>query len=219
MKKILFMGDSITDCNRGKGPSERDPILNLGNGYAGFIAGRMGLEHPGEYEFVNRGISGNRIVDVYARTVRDIISLKPDYMSILIGINDVWHTVFDPEHPHGVDGRKFLKVYDLLIEELKEELPDLKIMLMEPFVLEGPATAERIEWFEEETAIRAQAVREIAAKHDLPLIPLQADLLELCEKAPETYWLADGVHPCAPFHQYIADKWMAAFKKYCLNED
>ncbi len=217
MKKILFMGDSITDCNRGKGPSEKDPLLNLGNGYADFIAGRMGLDHPGEYEFVNRGISGDRIVDVYGRTKRDIISLKPDYMSILIGVNDVWHEVSDPAN--GVDGHKFLKVYDLLIEELKEELPEMKIMLMEPFVLEGPATAERIEWFEEEVAIRAQAVRELAAKYNLPLLPLQADLLELCEQAPETYWLADGVHPCAPFHQYIADKWIAAFEKYFLNKD
>lgn len=219
MKKILFMGDSITDCSRGKGPSEKDPLLNLGNGYASFVAGRMGLDHPGEYEFVNRGISGNRIVDVYGRTRRDIIALKPDYMSILIGVNDVWHEVSDPANPNGVDGYKFLKVYDLLIEELKEELPEMKIMLMEPFVLEGPATAERIEWFEQEIAIRAQAVREIAAKHDLPLLPLQADLLELCEQAPETYWLADGVHPCAPFHQYIADKWIAAFEKYFLSKD
>lgn len=219
MKKILFMGDSITDCSRGKGPSEKDPRLNLGNGYASFVAGRMGLDHPGEYEFVNRGISGNRIVDVYGRTRRDIISLKPDYMSILIGVNDVWHEVVDLANPNGVDGHKFLKVYDLLIEELKEELPEMKIMLMEPFVLEGPATAERIEWFEQEVAIRAQAVRELAAKHNLPLLPLQADLLELCEQAPETYWLADGVHPCAPFHQYIADKWIAAFEKYFLNKD
>ncbi len=219
MKKILFIGDSITDCRRGRGPSEKDPRLNLGNGYADFIAGRMGLDHPGEYEFVNRGISGDRIVDVYGRTRRDIISLKPDYMSILIGVNDVWHEVSDPASPNGVDGHKFLKVYDLLIEELKEELPEMKIMLMEPFVLEGPATAERIEWFEEEVAIRAQAVRELAAKHSLPLLPLQADLLELCEQAPETYWLADGVHPCAPFHQYIADKWIAAFEKYFLNKD
>ena len=91
----------------------------------------LGLDNPGEYEFINRGISGNRIVDVYARIKADIINLEPDVMSILIGINDVWHEV---GHKNGVSAEKFFKIYSMLIEEIQEALPEIKIMILEPFV-------------------------------------------------------------------------------------
>lgn len=99
MKKILFQGDSITDAGR-----SREDLTNLGKGYPLFVAGALGMDEPGEYEFVNRGISGNRIVDIYARIKMDIINLKPDVMSLLIGVNDVWHEV---SSQNGVDGDKY----------------------------------------------------------------------------------------------------------------
>lgn len=82
--RILFHGDSKTDCGR-----NREWEFDLGNGYALLTAAALGLVAPGKYEVINRGISGNRIVDLYARIKRDIINLKPDVMSILIGVNDV----------------------------------------------------------------------------------------------------------------------------------
>ena len=85
-KLILFQGDSITDAGR-----NRENDAGTGTGYPTFVKGELGLSNPGEYEFINRGISGNRIVDLYARIKADIINLKPDYMSILIGVYDVWH--------------------------------------------------------------------------------------------------------------------------------
>ena len=85
MKTILFQGDSITDCGRG------NSISGFGDGYAMLVTAQLGLDCPGEYTFYNKGIGGNRIVDVYARIKEDIINLKPDYMSLLIGVNDVWH--------------------------------------------------------------------------------------------------------------------------------
>ena len=129
-KIILFQGDSITDAGRSY---ERNDMR--GRGYATMVSGELGLSYPEEYEFINRGISGNRIVDIYARMKSDIINLKPDYMSLLIGVNDVWHEFY--ENPNGVATDKFEKVYSMLIEELKEALPDLKIMILEPFVLKG----------------------------------------------------------------------------------
>ena len=77
----------------------------------------MGYDKPAEYEYINRGISGNRIVDLYARMKEDIINLKPDYISFLIGVNDVWHEF--GKH-RGVDADKYEKIYTMLIEEIKE---------------------------------------------------------------------------------------------------
>ena len=88
MKTILFQGDSITDAGRA-----RDNNSNRGLGYPHLVSARLGMDNPTEYNFINRGISGNRIVDLYARIKADIINLKPDVMSILIGVNDVWHEI------------------------------------------------------------------------------------------------------------------------------
>ena len=132
MKTILFQGDSITDCGRSKQGG-----IRMGEGYAMLVKTYLAFENPNEYEFYNRGISGNRIVDVYARIKSDIINLKPDYMSLLIGVNDVWHEI---EAQNGVDADKFEKIYCMLIEEIKAALPDIKLMILEPFCLRGPAT-------------------------------------------------------------------------------
>ena len=81
VKRILFQGDSITDCKR-----IREDNISMGVGYANMVKAELGYEYPEKYEFINRGIGGNRIVDVYARIKSDIINLQPDYMSLLIGV-------------------------------------------------------------------------------------------------------------------------------------
>ena len=99
MKKILFMGDSITDAMR-----DREADDYLGAGYASMVAGELGYKEPYAYQFVNRGISGNRIIDLHARIRCDMINLQPDYISILIGVNDVWH---EYTRKNGVAADKF----------------------------------------------------------------------------------------------------------------
>lgn len=101
----------------------------------------------------------------------------------------------------------------MLLEEVLEALPNVKIMLLEPFVAPGSSTNEHIDWFREEIAKRAAVVHEMGAQFALPVIELQKDLDALLDKAPEGYWLQDGVHPSIYFHQYIADKWMDQLKK------
>ena len=202
--RILFQGDSITDAGR----NYTDDAYK-GRGYALLVTAQLGFENPGEHEFFNRGISGNRIVDVYARIKSDIINLRPDVMSILIGVNDVWHE-FSREN--GVDAEKFFKIYSMLIEEVKEALPDIKIMIMEPFVLCGSATEENLEGFKKEVALRAEKAKAIAEKYNLPFIPLQEGFNKLCEAAEPTYWLGDGVHPTPMGHEYIKNEWMKAYK-------
>ena len=204
--RILFQGDSITDADRSR--SNNAP---LGRGYPLLVEASLGLEEPDQHEFLNRGISGNRIVDVYARIKCDIINLKPDIMSILIGVNDVWHELGD--NPNGVDADKFFKIYSMLIEEVKEALPDIKIMILEPFVLEACSTTEHWEFFNTEVKKRAEMAKKIAEKFSLPFIPLQEGFDALAKKAPNSYWLGDGVHPTAKGHEFIKTQWLKAYKE------
>ena len=205
MKLILFQGDSITDTGR---DYAHDP--KMGYGYATMTAGKILVDYPGQFRFLNRGISGNRIVDVYARIKKDIINLKPDYLSILIGVNDVWHEI--SEH-NGVSAEKFRMVYDLLIRELKEALPELKILVLEPFVLEGPATKHAIDTFTTEVAKRAAVCKELAEEHGLIFIPLQKKLEALAQATSNTYVLIDGVHPNTAGHELISRELYAAYSK------
>ncbi len=211
-KTVLFQGDSITDCGRSK-----DADRPLGHGYATMVSGTLLLDFPGEYHFLNRGISGNRVVDLYARIRQDIINLKPDYISILVGVNDVWH---EYTRQNGVAAAKFEMVYGLLIEELQQALPELKIMILEPFVLRGSKTCnteehpDRWEHFKSEVPLRAQAAKRIAEKFGLVFVPLQAifDEAERVEPA-EGYWLGDGVHPTAAGHELIKREWLKGFEQ------
>ena len=210
-KRILFQGDSITDALR-----SRESDLYPGNGYPTLVKARLGYEHPGEYEFLNRGISGNRIVDLYARIKIDLINLKPDVLSILIGVNDVWHEM---SRENGVSAEKFELIYDLLLTEVKEALPDVRILILEPFVLHGTATEaieekpERWDYFRDETPLRAAAAKRVAEKHGADFIPLQARFDEACKLAPAEYWLWDGVHPTQMGHELIARAWLEAFEE------
>ena len=203
--RILFQGDSITDAGR-----DWNNDAQLGRGYAHLVEASLGYSEPNQHEFINKGISGNRIVDLYARIKRDIINYKPDVMSILIGVNDVWHEIGDS--PNGVDADKFFKIYSMLIEEVKEALPNIKIMILEPFVLEACSTTEHWEYFKTETAKRAEMAKRIAEKYNLSFIPLQKGFDELAKKAPNSYWLGDGVHPTAKGHEYIKNEWLRAYK-------
>lgn len=207
-KVILFQGDSITDAGRDYGGG------HLGFGYPRLVEAQLGYENPEKYTFINKGISGNRIVDVYARIKADIINLKPDYMSILIGVNDVWHEI---ENANGVDSEKFKKVYRMLIEEIKTALPNIKIMILEPFVLEAPATQntedkpDKWKTFKNEVALRAKAAKEIAEEFSLTFIPLQDEFDKAAENTENNYWLGDGVHPTAMGHELIKREWLKAF--------
>ena len=210
-KVIVFQGDSITDTVR-----NRENDANSGYGYANMVKGALGAAEPYKYTFYNRGIAGNRIVDLYARMKVDMINLKPDYMSFLVGVNDAWH---EYTVQNGVSAEKYELVYGLMIEELQRELPNLKIMILEPFVLPGSATENteehpnRWEYFSREVPLRAQAAKRIAEKYNLPFIPLQEMFDELNADAPyQGYWLRDGVHPTPMGHEMIKRKWLKAFE-------
>ncbi len=205
MMRILFQGDSVTDAER-----KKEDGTNAGMGYPALVASKLGFDYPNEYEFVNRGISGNRVSDLLARLKRDMINEKPDVMSILIGVNDAWWEIVDQT---GTREGLFETIYDLLIQELKAAIPGLRIIIMEPFVLKGKAIEEHFEEIKAEVALRGAAARRIAEKHGLEFIALQKRFDEALQLAPEHYWLRDGVHPTAAGHELIAREWIKQFQQ------
>ena len=205
--KILFQGDSITDTGR---TYDRGSMDALGQGYASMVAGELGFSHLGEYSFENRGISGNRIVDLYARIKCDIWNLKPDVLSILIGVNDVLHETMEC---NGVDCERFERVYDMLLEDTYKALPGIKIILMEPFVAKGAITDEHWDYIHDEVLLRADAMKRLAQKHNAVFVPLQACFDKVISESNTEYWIGDGVHPTINGHQLIKNQWLAAFQQ------
>lgn len=203
--KILFQGDSITDAGRN---ADCGSQVSIGQGYALMISGELGAKYPGLYTFENRGISGDRIVDIYSRIKVDMWNLKPDLVSILIGVNDVWHEV---DNRNGVDARRFENVYRMLIEDTLQALPNGKLMLMEPFVLKGSETVQHWEAFHTGVAERAEIVHRLAREYSLFFVPLQRKLDNACLNYDPSYWLPDGVHPSPAGHRLIADAWLDVF--------
>lgn len=205
MKTILFQGDSITDSGR-----NREDSAGIGNGYPCLVEAELGFDNPGEYMFVNKGVSGDRVVDLYARIKCDILNINPDIMSILIGVNDVWH---EYNFNNGISSEKYEKIYRILLDEIYAELSDIKIMIMEPFCLLGTATAGYWEnGFSQEVAYRAAAAKRIAEDYKLPFIKLQNKFDEAAKTAENSYWLRDGVHPTSKGHELIKREWIKAFK-------
>ena len=225
MKTILFQGDSITDCNRlregdknvfQKIYDKMHKRVPLGEGYPAMVAAELNSQVPGEYTFINRGCGGDRIVDVYGRIVKDIINLKPDCMSLLVGVNDVWRA-YDSNNGTGI--RRFEKTYELFLEEMKQELPDTKLIIMGDFILEGTATQDRPDQpgrynsFRSDVEEVATVTKALAEKYGHKFIDLQS-VFDAAEKiTPASELAADGVHPTDKGHKLIMSEWIKAYKE------
>ena len=211
MKTILFQGDSITDAQR----LREDPD-HLGSGYALIVAGILGYNNPGEYKFVNRGVSGNKSVDVAARIQEDIIDVAPDYMSLMVGVNDVWHGI---DYNWWATPEDLVKSLAEIIEKTRAACPDVKIMLLEPYILpecstvSTPEKPDKWETFVKEVSLRQKITREIAEKYDVPFVPLQSKFDEVCSVHGVKPYSEDGVHPTPAGHMLIAKAWIEAFEK------
>ncbi len=206
---IVFQGDSITDAGRGD--------AHGGHGYATMVSGLLGAEEAGQHEFFNRGVSGNRVTDMYARIKDDCLNLNPDVLSVLIGVNDVWHEI---ERQNGVDAEKYEKIYTMFIEEVIAYNPDIKIIMFGPFVIKGPATdnedPNRWPTFRKEVDIRAEKAKKVAEKFskNAVYVPLQVVFDEALKLAPEAQWSRDGVHPSPQGHSLITKEWIKAYKAF-----
>jgi len=204
-ERILFQGDSITDCRRDReAAASPNNIHALGQGYAMMASAQILSARPGaDLQFFNRGISGNRVVDLSARIKSDLINLAPDVVSILIGVNDTWH---GQRHQNGVSVPKYERVYRELLAEVREALPQVRFVLGEPFVLKcGELVTD--DWIVEIDQ-RRSVVAGLASEFDATFIPFQSIFDECVTLASPSHWAADGVHPSAAGHQRMADAWV-----------
>ena len=201
--RFLFQGDSITDAKRANYESAKE----LGSGYVRMLASDLTCWHP-EHEVLNAGVSGNRVTDLLPRWKRDCLELYPDVLTILIGINDVWHEF---SHQNGVEAPLFEEVYGILLRETKAALPDIRIILMGAYVMDGSATEGKREVFVRETALRRESAQRLAAKYGADYVDLQSVFEEAQRACPGVRWTEDGIHPTPAGHRLIADAWKRAY--------
>lgn len=200
--RYLFQGDSITDCGRG---DYGNPYAT-GCGYPRLLEADL-MAQDGDCEVMNYGISGNRVVDLLARWKRDCLNLKPDVITILIGVNDVWHEFGNHD---GVSVLLFEEVYRILLRETFAALPQTRLILMGAYVMPGPATTPDWDVFSGEVAARREVTRKLAEEFGLTYVDLQEAFDEAQKKFPAQRWTGDGVHPTAAGHEVIAVAWKKA---------
>ena len=202
---VLFQGDSITDAGRNRESADANAAGALGNGYPLLVASAVLAARPASgFRFYNRGISGNKVPDLQQRWTTDTVDLRPDVLSILIGVNDFWHKL-----DHGYNGtvQDYEQQYTSLLDETRKALPRVHLIVLEPFVLKTGAVDAR--WFPEFDQRRAAAAR-VATRARATLVPLQSIFDQRARTAPAAYWAADGVHPTPAGHAVIAEHWRRA---------
>ncbi|MDG1853550.1 MAG: SGNH/GDSL hydrolase family protein [Verrucomicrobiales bacterium] len=208
---VLFQGDSITDAGRDRiaENSANHPGM-LGRGYPHVIAGQILAKLSQEkLKIYNRGISGNKIPDLTARWEKDCLNLKPNILSILIGVNDIWHKL-NGNYKGTV--QDYEMDYSELIKRTKEKLPNTLIIICEPFVLRCGAINDA--WFPEFDERRA-ASKRVSKKFETLFVPFQKMFDEAVASGTEPeYWAGDGVHPSVAGHALMANTWINIVSNY-----
>ncbi|MDR2286998.1 MAG: SGNH/GDSL hydrolase family protein [Prevotellaceae bacterium] len=204
---ILFQGDSITDAGRDKDSKNPNTPSMMGNGYvmltAGSLLHKLADRQPVIY---NKGISGNKVYQLVERWDADCLDIKPNVLSILIGVNDYWHT------KNGYDGtlQKYESDYHTLIERTLTALPKVKLVICEPFALMVNNAVDS-SWFPDFDGYR-EVAKNLATEFDAIFVPFQKVFDEAQKLAPGSYWTGDGVHPTLAGAQLMADAWMKIIK-------
>lgn len=204
---ILFQGDSITDCGRDKNSNRCNTFEQFGSGYVLFTATQLlEKEAAKQLKVYNRGVSGNKVFQLRERWEIDSLAFQPDVLSILIGVNDYWHTLSG-----GYKGTVDLYEKDLhdLLTYTKTKLPNVQLVLCEPFSLRGGSAIDESKWYPMFDEYR-QVVRKFSEEFNTIFVPYQAGFDAAMKVAPARYWSSDGVHPDLPGRQLMANMWMEA---------
>jgi len=201
---ILFQGDSITDAWRKyDNPNPNDPEA-LGRGYAMIAAaGLLNRFADRNIKVHNRGISGNRVPDLIERWQTDTIDLQPNILSILIGVNDFWRT-----KDSGAENtpEQYKAQYRMLMEQTLEKLPDVKLIICEPFAVNN-VNYVTDDWYPEFPKYQ-EAAKEIATEFDTLFLPYQSVFDKAEERASGSFWTTDGVHTSVAGAHLMAESWL-----------
>jgi len=205
---VLLQGDSITDAGRKKDDLEPNSKAALGRGYASLIAYHLLSRYPDkQLKLYNRGISGHKVPDLDARWDRDTIDLKPDVLSIMIGVNDYWHTVaFGSKYKGTV--KDYETGLNALLKRTKDALPDVQLVICEPFVVRDEERTTRADWFPE-FAERQAVAKEAANKAGAVWVPFQSMFDAAVAAGTENkHWSGDAIHVNANGAALMAMRWL-----------
>jgi lysophospholipase L1-like esterase len=200
--KILFQGDSVTDAGR-----DRSDPHDMGNGYPRYASAMIQDSFPDtELEFVNLGIGGNRTEHLVERLETDFIEIQPDIISIMIGVNDVWH-----HYSHGIEtsDEQFEQNYRAVLDAIKTRT-SARILMIQPFLLETVDPAKQA--YTEELARKQAIVKKLADEYADAYLPLDEILHRETEEVP-AYYAADGVHPTPDGACFIGEAYLGAIAK------
>jgi len=201
-ERLLFQGDSITDTGRNRGYE-----YDLGQGYVAIIRGILTALRPDlRLEIINRGISGNRTVELLERWEKDCLELKPQWLSVFIGVNDVWR-----KRTEKMGGQKFVPL-DQYVANYRSLLDQAKQAGISKFVLVSPTLIDKYLLSDLNMLLGEydQEVQKLAAEYGAIYVPARRYLLEALERNPEVTWLVDGCHPTVAGHSIIAIAWLQA---------
>lgn len=200
--RLLFQGDSITDMNWGRNQSDRNHYL--GHSYVYLIAARLGVDMAeAQLDFYNRGISGNTVADLRQRWQKDAIEMKPDLLSILVGTNDAGR---------GVKAEPFESDYRFILDASRAANPELRLVLLDPFVLRSGNLAGEDAWTARRGGVDAlvSVVGKLAKDYNAVHIKTQEIFDAAAKTVSPEHWIWDGVHPLPQGHELIARGWIQA---------
>jgi lysophospholipase L1-like esterase len=205
---ILFQGDSITDSGRKREDNSYNNASVLGSGYP-ILAGAALLKNYASLNLkvYNRGISGNKVYQLAERWDKDCLEIKPDILSILIGVNDIWHTL---NGNYNGTIEIYRNDFTALLERTIMVLPNLKLIICEPFAVPGIEAVDD-KWYPDFYGYQ-KAAREIAEQLGATFLPYQKIFDEAQKQAPGVYWTPDGVHPTLAGAELMAQAWLASIK-------
>jgi len=202
LQTLLFIGDSITDCGRGYPVGQRD---GLGEGYVAIVNALLAATLPQlRIRVLNTGISGNRVIDLASRWQTDVLDIRPDWLSVMIGINDVWRQFDDALNPEQVGIDRYEAVYRNLLKKTRPALSGL--VLMTPFFIEAnkadPMRAMMDQY--------GRVVARLAAEFDAVFVDTQAAFDAYLAHRPTQSLCGDRVHPNKTGHTIIAMAFLKA---------
>lgn len=205
---ILFQGDSITDGGRDRTQLAPNNSQMLGSAYPILIAGDLLSKYPKyQIDIFNKGISGNKVFQLAERWDADCLAIKPTVLTILIGVNDFWHTL---TQKYTGTVQTYRDDYKKLLTRTREALPDTRLILMEPFAVKDVKAVDA-KWYPAFDDYRNAAL-EIAQEFKASFVPLQKVFDNALDSAPGAYWTRDGVHPTIAGEGLIASAWLKTFK-------
>lgn len=206
---ILFQGDSITDGGRKRDHYyANDTWGGLGSSYVlPIVSELLGKNPTSNIRCYNRGISGHKVPQLNNRWIEDCLQIRPDVLSILIGVNDFWHTL---DFNYQGTAKSYEEDFRKLLDRTLKELPSLKLIVCEPFVVKNGSAIDEEKWFPAFMAYQ-EAAQKIATDYQAIWVPFQKVFDDALKIAPVSYWCPDGVHPSLGGAHLMAEAWLKAF--------